>query len=91
MNEIDRLHIIDQVLKEFLNKNGVPAIGASIVHSDGEAIRHVVGVRRRDSTDKVLLTDRWHIGSCTKSITVTAIIESAQSRSPKVPSLGVVF
>ncbi|MDE0231242.1 MAG: serine hydrolase [bacterium] len=69
MYEIDRLRITDQVLKEFLNKNGVPAVGASIVHSDGEAISHVVGVRRRDSPDEALLTDKWHIGSCTKSIT----------------------
>lgn len=69
MNEFDRLRITDQVLKEFLNKNGVPAIGASIVHSDGEVISHVIGVRRRDSPDKALLTDKWHIGSCTKAIT----------------------
>lgn len=69
MNEFDQLRITDQVLREFLNKIGVPAIGASIVHSDGEVISHVVGVRRRDSPDKALLTDKWHIGSCTKSIT----------------------
>ena len=47
----------------------MPAVGASIVHPDGEAISHVVGVRRRGSPGKVLLTDKWHIGSCTKSIT----------------------
>ncbi|MCE2527108.1 MAG: serine hydrolase [Actinomycetia bacterium] len=69
MNEVDPLQNTDLVLNEFLNRNGVPAIGASIAHSGGEVISHVVGVRRRDLPDKVLLSDKWHIGSCTKSIT----------------------
>ena len=69
MNEIDRLQIIDQVLDEFRRRNGVPAVGASIVDADGEAISHVVGARRRGSPDEVLASDRWHIGSCTKSLT----------------------
>ena len=69
MNEIDRLQIIDQVLNEFRQRNGVPAVGASIVDSDGEAISHVVGVRRRDSSGEAVVSDRWHIGSCTKSMT----------------------
>ena len=30
---------------------------------------HVVGVRRRDSSDAALASDRWLIGSCTKSFT----------------------
>ena len=30
---------------------------------------HVAGVRRRDSGDAALTSDRWHIGSCTKSFT----------------------
>ena len=69
MNEINRLQIIDQILNEFRQRNGVPAVGASIVDSDGEAISHVVGTRRRDSPDEAVASDRWHIGSCTKSIT----------------------
>ncbi len=69
MNEIDRPQIIDQVLAEFRQRNGVPAVGALIVDADGEAISHVVGVRRRRSSDEVLPSDKWHIGSCTKSLT----------------------
>lgn len=69
MSEIDRLQIIDQILHEFRQRNGVPAVGASIVDSDGEAISHVVGMRRRDSPGEAVVSDRWHIGSCTKSIT----------------------
>ena len=30
---------------------------------------HVVGVRRRGSQDAALASDRWHIGSCTKTFT----------------------
>lgn len=69
MNAIDRRQIIDQILNEFRQRNGVPAVGASIVDADGETISHVIGTRRRDLPDEALVSDRWHIGSCTKSIT----------------------
>ena len=69
MSETPRLQIVDSLLNDFRDRNGVPAIGASIVRSHGEATSHAVGVRRRDSRDKVLVSDKWHIGSCTKSVT----------------------
>ena len=69
MSEALSLQIVDSILKEFRSRNGVPAIGAAIVHSSGEAISHVVGVRRRDLPEQVSVSDKWHIGSCTKSIT----------------------
>ena len=69
MRDTHRLHSIDSALDRFRHQEGVPAIGASIVQSDGDAISHVVGARRRDSRDKVLVSDKWHVGSCTKSIT----------------------
>ena len=69
MRDAHRLRSIDSALNRFRRQEGVPAIGASIVQSDGDAISHVVGVRRRDSRDKVLVSDKWHIGSCTKSVT----------------------
>ena len=66
---ITRLQEVESVLSGFRRQHGVAAIGASIVDSGGEIISQVVGVRRRDSTEKVSLSDSWHIGSCTKSIT----------------------
>ena len=69
MSETHRLRSIDSALNRFSSQYRVPAIGASIVQSDGEAISHVVGVRRRDSRYKARVSDKWHIGSCTKSIT----------------------
>lgn len=63
------LELVDAILKEFRTRNDVPAIGASIVDSNGESISHVVGVRRRDLPEQALVSDKWHIGSCTKSIT----------------------
>lgn len=69
MSELPSLEIVDSLLEEFRARNGVPAIGASIVDSNGESVSHVVGVRRRDLSEQVLVSDKWHIGSCTKSIT----------------------
>ena len=40
-----------------------------MVGADGDVEEHVVGVRRRDSRDPALVSDRWHIGSCTKTFT----------------------
>ena len=68
MSEVLSLQIVDSILKEFRSRNGVPAIGAAIVHSSGEAISHVVGVRRRDLPEQVSVSDKWYIGSCAKSI-----------------------
>ena len=64
-----RLQEVDSALSEFRRKHRVAAVGGAIVDSDGETISQVLGVRRRDSPDDVLLSDSWHIGSCTKSIT----------------------
>ena len=69
MKNSPRLEDIEAALSEFRRQHGVAAIGASIVDSRGKIISQVVGVRRGDSTEKVCLSDSWHIGSCTKSIT----------------------
>lgn len=41
-----------------------------MVPAEGPVEEHVVGVRRRGSRDPALMSDRWHIGSCTKTFTV---------------------
>ena len=66
---IPRLQQLDSALSGFRRQHGVAAIGASIVESGGETTSQVVGVRRRDSPGSVFLSDRWHIGSCTESLT----------------------
>jgi CubicO group peptidase (beta-lactamase class C family) len=56
-------------LAEFRSKHSVPAIGAAIVRRDGRVELDVVGVRVRGGDEPVEVDDRWHIGSCGKSIT----------------------
>ncbi len=55
-------------LEEFRRRYDVPAIGAGVVTRDGLDV-DVVGERVRGGGDPVTLDDRWHIGSCGKSIT----------------------
>jgi CubicO group peptidase (beta-lactamase class C family) len=66
---IPPLQKVNSALREFRRQHGVAAVGGSIVSSEEETITQVVGVRRRGSPDEVCLSDSWHIGSCTKSIT----------------------
>jgi len=47
----------------------MPAVGAGIVGKGGDLTVAVVGTRVRGEHDPVRLEDRWHIGSCGKSIT----------------------
>ena len=57
------------LLERFARRNGVAALAATVFDVRGPVEVHVVGVRRRDSDDDVRASDRWHIGSCTKSFT----------------------
>jgi D-alanyl-D-alanine carboxypeptidase len=58
-------------LIQFREKHAIPALGAAIVTGDGLVDLDVVGVRIRGGADPVLPDDRWHIGSCCKSITAS--------------------
>jgi CubicO group peptidase (beta-lactamase class C family) len=56
-------------LAGFRERHGVPAVGGALVTGEGLADLEVVGVRVRGGDDPVRLDDRWHIGSCCKSVT----------------------
>lgn len=56
-------------LTEFQSAHSAPAIGAGIVARDGRVELDVIGERVRGGGDPVALSDRWHLGSCGKSIT----------------------
>ncbi len=56
-------------LGEFRQKHAIPALGAGVLTRDGRLDLNVVGVRIRGGGDPVTLDDRWHLGSCGKSIT----------------------
>jgi len=69
--------VLEAVLAEF----DVPGIGAAIVNSDGMVALGVAGVRQRGSESKILVDDRFHIGSCTKAMTATLLALHVQEEA----------
>jgi CubicO group peptidase (beta-lactamase class C family) len=68
-----KLTSIDALLESVRHKCKVPGLAASFV-DDGQ-LRAIgsAGVRQAGSAERVALTDRFHLGSCTKSMTATLI------------------
>ncbi|QOJ01403.1 MAG: beta-lactamase family protein [Phycisphaeraceae bacterium] len=61
------------LLRPIVEARGVPGLAAAIV-KDGEVVGlGAWGVRAAGSEEKVTTDDRWHLGSCTKSMTATMI------------------
>ncbi len=60
---------LDALLAPYLSRFALPALGAAVV-KDGRIIAAgTVGTRRVDAQLPPSLTDRFHIGSCTKAMT----------------------
>jgi CubicO group peptidase (beta-lactamase class C family) len=66
----DRLHL-QQTLERIRGEYGLPALAAALVRSHGPIQSAAVGVRRLGAPEKIQLDDRFHIASCTKSMTAT--------------------
>mgnify|MGYP001815179111 FL=1 len=58
-------------LAEVCRKHEVPAMVAAVVNANGLVTADCFGSRKRGSSDTVELSDRFAIGSCTKSMTAT--------------------
>ncbi|MEQ1825877.1 MAG: serine hydrolase [Pirellula sp.] len=58
-------------LAEICRKHDVPAMSAAVVNSKGLVQSQCFGVRKRGTSDEVELSDRFPIGSNTKSMTAT--------------------
>lgn len=64
---------IEPLLEEIRAKHNVPALAAATIY-DGSIINYAaVGVRKLGSDVKVTAWDKFHIGSCTKTMTATLI------------------
>lgn len=61
--------LMDSLVRRFRRRYDVPAVGAALVDHQGNRKASAIGLRARGSDDSVLLSDKWHIGSCTKTIT----------------------
>lgn len=60
---------LDAVLEPIREANGLPALAAAVVQSGETVAIGAVGVRKAGSSKRVSAGDKWHIGSCTKSMT----------------------
>jgi CubicO group peptidase (beta-lactamase class C family) len=64
---------LKSVLEPIRAKHDVPALGGAIVTGEKLLAIGVTGVRKKGAPDKVTVADKWHLGSCTKSMTATLI------------------
>lgn len=60
---------LDRQLAEFCRDNDIPAVAAAVFKNGEIRVSGVAGVRRLGSKDPVRIDDRFHIGSCGKSMT----------------------
>jgi CubicO group peptidase (beta-lactamase class C family) len=62
---------LDSVLEPIRAKANLPALAAAVVRSNQIVAAGAVGVRKFGATNRVTIDDKFHIGSCTKSMTAT--------------------
>jgi CubicO group peptidase (beta-lactamase class C family) len=62
---------VAEQLEPVRERHGLPALAAASI-AGGEILdAGVCGLRKADGKERVTLDDKWHIGSCTKSMTST--------------------
>lgn len=64
-------HDITTLVRQLRKEHKVPALAAAVVHGDKTIALAAAGHRKARSKHAVTLGDRWHLGSCTKSMTAT--------------------
>lgn len=60
---------LDGLLEPIREANKLPALAAAVVKGGQMVAVGVVGVRKQGSSERVTVDDKWHVGSCTKSMT----------------------
>lgn len=62
---------LEQELETIRTKHGLPGLAAVVVRSGQVVSSAVAGIRRMSTGDPLRIDDRFHIASCTKSMTAT--------------------
>ncbi|HEV2855180.1 MAG TPA: serine hydrolase domain-containing protein [Thermoanaerobaculia bacterium] len=62
---------LQRILEQTRTKHRLPGLAAAVVRGGKVAASGVTGVRRQGAADKIEPDDRFHIASCTKSMTAT--------------------
>ncbi|TWU47266.1 D-alanyl-D-alanine carboxypeptidase precursor [Rubripirellula tenax] len=77
----EQTKVVTAKLAEICRKHDVPAMSVAIVSADGLVNSACFGDRKRGTSDKVEMSDRFPLGSCTKSMTSTvaaAVVEAGK-------------
>lgn len=62
---------VSALLEPIIAKHEVPGMVAMVVEGDRVVMAGAAGVRKKGEAERVTLGDRFHLGSCTKSMTAT--------------------
>lgn len=62
---------LEQILERVRARHKLPGLAAAVARGDKVVASGVTGVRRQGAADKIERDDRFHIASCTKSMTAT--------------------
>lgn len=74
---------LDDLLEPLRAEHDQPAVAAAVARSSGIVAHGAVGLRRVGGKARVTLADRFHIGSCTKSMTalvLATLVDSGKLR-----------
>src|SRR5262245_21139987 len=69
---------LSEFLEPFRRKSELPAFAAAVVHQSQIVAAGVTGERKLGSSIPVQLDDKFHIGSCTKSMTALLAADLAR-------------
>jgi CubicO group peptidase (beta-lactamase class C family) len=72
------------LLQPILDKHKLPALAALVLRGETVVARGVVGVRKLGDTTKVTVTDKFHLGSCTKAMTATILALLVEDSAIKI-------
>ncbi len=64
---------LSQLLERERKKQGLPAVAAVVIQKNRIVAQGVAGLRKTGDKARAELDDRWHLGSCTKTMTATMI------------------
>jgi CubicO group peptidase (beta-lactamase class C family) len=83
---------VSEMLEDIREKHNFPALAAAVVVDGTIVVTKAVGFRKNGGTEKVMVNDKFHLGSVTKSMTATvAAMLVEQGKSSWTTTIGEAF
>src|ERR1043166_5944745 len=70
---------LSPLLPQILERHNVPGMAVAIVSGKDVVALGAAGIRRTGKSDRITIEDKFHLGSCTKSMTATLCAELVES------------